>query len=99
MTMIVVAGLPATTLLGTLIIPLFGWRPMFVIAGIGALIVWVIRKYMPESPRWLESKGRLAESEKLVTAIEQEAFLRQGPDRRPGIFAFGMSSGALSCRV
>jgi MFS transporter, putative metabolite:H+ symporter len=73
MTMIVVAGLPATTLLGTLIIPLFGWRPMFVIAGVGALIVWVIRKYMPESPRWLESKGQLAEAEKLVAAIEQEA--------------------------
>jgi MFS transporter, putative metabolite:H+ symporter len=73
MAMIVVCGLPATALLGTLIIPAFGWRPMFAIAGVGALIVWVIRKYMPESPRWLESKGRFAEAEKLVSAIEKEA--------------------------
>src|SRR5215472_7449364 len=36
MAMIVVSGLPATALLGTLIIPAFGWRPMFVIAGVGA---------------------------------------------------------------
>jgi putative MFS transporter len=81
MAMIVVAGLPATTLLGTLIIPSYGWRPMFVIAGVGALIVWVIRKYMPESPRWLESKGRLAEAEKLVAVIEQEAGMELPPPR------------------
>jgi putative MFS transporter len=81
MAMIVVSGLPATALLGTLIIPSFGWRPMFVIAGVGALIVWVIRKYMPESPRWLESKGRFAEAEKLVAAIEQEAGQELPPPR------------------
>lgn len=75
MAMIVVSGLPATALLGTLIIPAFGWRPMFVIAGVGALVVWVIRKFMPESPRWLESKGRFAEADLLVSRIEQEAGL------------------------
>lgn len=42
MSLIVVCGLPATAILGTFIIPAFGWRPMFVIAGVGALIVWVI---------------------------------------------------------
>jgi putative MFS transporter len=56
--MIVVSGLPATALLGTLVIPAFGWRPMFVIAGVGALIVWYLRKSLPESPRWLEAQGR-----------------------------------------
>src|SRR5262249_14247003 len=54
MALLVVSGLPATALLGTLIIPTFGWRPMFVIAGIGALVVWYLRKALPESPRWLE---------------------------------------------
>jgi putative MFS transporter len=46
---------------------------MFVIAGIGSLIVWYLRKRLPESPRWLESKGRTAEAEALMQTIEKEA--------------------------
>jgi MFS transporter, putative metabolite:H+ symporter len=69
----VVAGFPATSLLGYLIIPNFGWRPMFVIAGIGSLIVWYLRKNLPESPRWLEAQGRTEEAETLMQAIETEA--------------------------
>ena len=72
MSFLVVAGFPATALLGYLVIPTFGWRPMFVIAGVGALIVWYLRKRLPESPRWLESKGRMAEAEALMLSIEKE---------------------------
>jgi MFS transporter, putative metabolite:H+ symporter len=70
---IVVAGFPVTALLGYLIIPAFGWRPMFVIAGVGSLIVWYLRKNLPESPRWLEGQGRTAEAEALMQSIEKEA--------------------------
>jgi putative MFS transporter len=73
MAFIVVAGFPVTALLGYLIIPNFGWRPMFVLAGIGSLIVWYLRKNLPESPRWLEAQGRTDEAEALMQAIEQEA--------------------------
>ena len=73
MAFIVVAGFPATALLGYLIIPSFGWRPMFIIAGIGSLIVWYLRKNLPESPRWLEAQGRTEEAEQLMQAIETEA--------------------------
>jgi MFS transporter, putative metabolite:H+ symporter len=73
MAFVVVAGFPATSLLGYLVIPSFGWRPMFVIAGIGSLIVWYLRKNLPESPRWLESTGRAAEAEALMQAIETDA--------------------------
>lgn len=78
MAFLVVSGLPVTTLLGYLIIPNFGWRPMFVIAGVGALVVWYLRKALPESPRWLESQGRVAEAESLLHAIEKEA-AKAGP--------------------
>ncbi len=68
-----VCGFPVTAILGYLIIPSFGWRPMFVIAGVGSLIVWYLRKNLPESPRWLEAQGRDAEAEALLQAIEKEA--------------------------
>ena len=73
MAFLVVAGFPVTALLGYLIIPAFGWRPMFIIAGIGSLIVWYLRKNLPESPRWLESQGRTAEAETLMQSIEKES--------------------------
>ena len=61
-----------STLLGYLIIPSIGWRAMFAIVGVGALVIWVLRKKMPESPRWLESKGRFAEAEEVLAGIEAE---------------------------
>src|ERR1700720_1418430 len=73
MAFLVVSGLPVTALLGYLIIPAWGWRPMFVIAGVGALIVWWLRKNLPESPRWLESQGRNEEAEAIMAAIEKRA--------------------------
>jgi putative MFS transporter len=73
MAFLTVTGFPMTALLGYLIIPNFGWRPMFVVAGIGSLIVWYLRKNLPESPRWLESEGRTEEAEALMQAIEAEA--------------------------
>ncbi|HXP32116.1 MAG TPA: MFS transporter [Stellaceae bacterium] len=73
MALIVVSGLPATAILATLIIPNLGWRPMFIIAGIGALIVWYLRKALPESPRWLEAHGRNEDAEALMQSIEREA--------------------------
>src|SRR5881227_2317869 len=73
MAFLVVAGFPVTALLGYLIIPAFGWRPMFVIAGVCSLIVWYLRKNLPESPRWLESQGRADEAEALMRSIETES--------------------------
>ncbi|MBV9483644.1 MAG: MFS transporter, partial [Acidobacteria bacterium] len=69
----VVAGLPATGLLGILIVPRFGWRAMFVLGGLGALVVWYLRKALPESPRWLETRGRSEEADAIVRGIEREA--------------------------
>ena len=67
------SALFASTALGYLIIPTVGWRAMFAIVGIGALVVWMMRKSMPESPRWLDAKGRHAEADQLLTAIEAQS--------------------------
>ena len=79
MNVIVVSGVPVAALLGTLIIPHFGWRAMFALGGLGALAVWYLRKLLPESPRWLESVGRTAEAEALLQSIESEDSLPHGP--------------------
>ncbi|HXJ13684.1 MAG TPA: MFS transporter, partial [Candidatus Limnocylindrales bacterium] len=80
---VVVTSLPISALASTLLIPRFGWRIMFVIGGIGALIVWYLRKSMPESPRWLESVGRIEEAEKMLREIESEFADQQPPLPEP----------------
>jgi len=79
----VVSGLPVTGLLGTLLIPHFGWRIMFVLGGVGAMVVWYLRKALPESPRWLESIGREEEADAILRNIEMEVSTERGPLRDP----------------
>jgi putative MFS transporter len=47
-----------------------GWRWVVLIGAAGALVVWVIRRGVPESPRWLIAHGKLAEADRVVAAME-----------------------------
>lgn len=76
--MFINTGLLAANGLAYLIIPSLGWRAMFAVAGVGALLVWIARKSMPESPRWLESVGRVQEAEAVLRGIEAEVAARHG---------------------
>jgi putative MFS transporter len=75
----VVSALPISALVSTLVIPRFGWRTMFVVGGAGALLVWYVRKALPESPRWLESTGRTDEAEAILQRIEKEVSFGRDP--------------------
>jgi MFS family permease len=48
-----------------------GWRLAFAIGAILGLIVIVLRHWVPESPRWLMTKGRLDEAHEILADIEQ----------------------------
>jgi putative MFS transporter len=77
-------GVPAAGLLGRILVPLEplgieGWRWLFVAGSLGAVIVWFVRRRLPESPRWLESVGRTAEAEAIVTQMEKEAAAHAPP--------------------
>ncbi len=83
----VVISLPITALASTLLIPHFGWRIMFVLGGLGALVVWYLRKALPESPRWLESIGRSEEAEAILQRIEREVSAHHAPLSPPVLAA------------
>lgn len=71
--MIFPLGLMATGQIGSWLVPLAGWQIMFIIGGVpGLLIAWAVAR-LPESPRWLISKGRTAEAEAIVNRIEASA--------------------------
>jgi putative MFS transporter len=50
-----------------------GWRWLVGIGAVGAVLVWLLRRRLPESPRWLAQHGRLDEADRIVSALEAGA--------------------------
>jgi MFS family permease len=49
----------------------YGWRFAFIIGGVLGFIVLLMRRFLPESPRWLMTHGHPAEAQRVVMEIEQ----------------------------
>lgn len=60
-------------LVAYLAILLYGWRVAFFIGAVPALFAALLRFLIPESPRYLEQKGRLQEADAIVSKMEQQA--------------------------
>jgi putative MFS transporter len=69
----------------TTIAGLAGWRWLLIIAASGGLAVWLLRRRLPESPRWLAATGNAAEADRIVTAIESQVPAADQPLRSPPI--------------
>lgn len=65
-------GFLAAAVVSWLVVPVWGWRWMFVIGALPALLVIPLRLMMPESPRWLARTGRLEEADRVLTDIERQ---------------------------
>src|SRR5215467_4729175 len=66
-------GLIVAAALSLSILPTFGWRALFAVGVVPAVLLFFVRRYMPESVRYLLSKGRVREAEQSVAQIEQVA--------------------------
>ena len=52
--------------------PALGWRAAFGIGAVMGIAILLVRRHLPESPRWLVTHGREAQALATVRAIEDE---------------------------
>jgi putative MFS transporter len=65
------------------VLGLDGWRVVVIIGSIGAVLIWWIRRNLPESPRWLAQHGRIAEAESIVADMERHIRAETGRELAP----------------
>ncbi|HLH86969.1 MAG TPA: MFS transporter [Xanthobacteraceae bacterium] len=66
-------GLAVAAAVAYFIMPVWGWRAVFVVGVVPAALLFFVRLVMPESVRYLISRGRVAEAETTVAEIERQA--------------------------
>jgi MFS family permease len=64
--------------------PWLGWRVCFGLGAVLGISILLVRRHVPESPRWLLLHGHREEAERLVGTIEKEIGARHGPLAAPG---------------
>ena len=57
----------------------WGWRLAFLTGGVLGLAILLVRRHVPESPRWLIRHGHAEEAERVVLDIEREVEASHGP--------------------
>jgi MFS family permease len=66
-----IGALGAYVVLDPALVPAeIGWRAAFIIGGVLGFIVLLLRRFLPESPRWLMTHGQPEEAERIVGEIE-----------------------------
>lgn len=82
------AGLSLVVLDTRVLGPALGWRACFVLGAILAVAIVLVRRHVPESPRWLLMHGRAEEAERIVADIEDQARRQHGElgPTAPGLY-------------
>ncbi|WP_166293895.1 MFS transporter [Bradyrhizobium sp. 2S1] len=78
-------GFIASGLLTYFVLQAADWRWVFILQAIPAVFVLVVRRYVPESPRWLASHGYSEQAEATVRDIESRVRDRLGSKELPPV--------------
>ncbi len=86
--MIQFCSVPMAALMGWIFVPIdpfgiSGWRIVAAFPAIAAVLVWWIRRAVPESPRWLAQQGRSAEADRIAGEIERQVAADAGTTLPP----------------
>ncbi len=70
-------AVPAVAFVAYLLVPhtiagLDGWRWVALAGALGAIVAWPVRAGLAESPRWLQSRGRVREAERALDRIQEQ---------------------------
>jgi putative MFS transporter len=66
-------GVAITSLVAAVVIPVWGWRGLFALGAAPALLFLALGRTLPESPRWLASRGRNREAAAVLDKIDGTA--------------------------
>jgi len=77
------SAVPLVALVAWLLVPrspfgVDGWRWVVLVGSVSAVLVWFVRRAVPESPRWLVAHGRIADAEAVTAAIERRVEIDLG---------------------
>lgn len=72
----ILSAIPVAALLAAMLVPhdplgVAGWRYVVAIGAVSGVVVWFVQRNLPESPRWLEVHGRIADADVVVANIER----------------------------
>jgi putative MFS transporter len=89
-------GLMFAGIAGYFLVPAFGWKALFIVGLVPAIAMIPLRVLMPESPRWLASRGKIERADKVVSMLENEAIKEGKPLPQPVVLPVDPKATAKS---
>ncbi|MBX9709764.1 MAG: MFS transporter [Xanthobacteraceae bacterium] len=78
-------GFIASGLLTYVVLQIADWHMVFILQAIPAIFVLIVRRYVPESPRWLASHGHSDRAESVMQCIEKKVSERLDGKKLPPV--------------